>query len=455
MKKSIFRDYDIRGLSGTDITAPDVQCIGFSFAQKVKKAGFDAIAVGMDVRESSKEFLMALIEGVTQAGVNVKNLSLVTTPMLYHFAISENIQNAVMVTASHNPKEFNGLKFLFNGKPFFGQDLLDLYSANNKFTAAPNSGNNETTSYKSKYLDALMSKFDFSQAKHSPKIIIDACSGSVCTLIKTITSKLPGDFHIINGEPDGSFPSHTPDPSSIENLSSLYSRVVSDGYDLGFAFDCDGDRIAVLDKSGSLLRGDQIAFLFAKYGKYKQGSNIVIDVRSSCKILTELEVLGFKPIISETGNPYVKEHMLSNKAPLGAELSGHIMFADWLNIDDALFAMLKFLEIIYKHGIAALKSIPPLYRSNDIKIECKNIDKNEFLEKIKDYLLTCKAQNFDILTIDGVKIKNEAGSISFRTSNTEEILSVVVEGNSNGELVALKKEANQIFEALNLEIFIA
>lgn len=455
MKKSIFRNYDIRGIVNQDINAADVQCLGYLFAREVAKNGFDTIAVGRDVRLSSKEFSLALIEGITQGAVNVIDFGELTTPMLYYATIKKEIHNCMMVTASHNPKEFNGLKLMLGDKQFFGDALQSLYKTHSIFRAEKNIGSVSTSDITSDYVKDLFEHFDFSNPQCFPKVIIDPGHGATCEIIKSVADSLPGKYSIINNTPDGNFPSHEPDPSSIRNLTSLYNKVILKDYDLGIAFDCDGDRIALLTNNGRLLRGDEILFFIANYLYPAEKQHIVVDTRCSYRLTNMLQEKGFIIDTEKTGNPYIKQGMYAKDALLGAELSGHIMFKDWFNLDDGIFAMLAIINIISKKNLDTLSKIPEVYRTNDIKIKCRNLHKHALNDLLRDFFINNKKNFIDVIITDGIKIMNSNGSISFRPSNSEDIFTIVIEGNTKEELVPLKQYVNSVFEELKLDVTIA
>lgn len=449
MRKTVFRDYDIRGIVGSELTAADIQLLGHNFAQEVKKLGQSKIAVGRDVRLSSGDFSIALIEGITMSGVCVVDFGIITTPALYYLTTKQGIKNAAMVTASHNPKEYNGLKLMLDGSPLFGENLNKLYS-NKKFQFIKNSETANTSIHSiDPYSSDLLSAFDFSNSKHKLKIAIDLGNGAMCEIMKQVVKSLPTNCSIINDSPNGSFPSHDPDISDSSNLTELYKTIARNSCDLGFAFDCDGDRIAILRSSGALLRGDEILYLIASNAKNRDGT-IVVDIKTSFRIISELKKLGYNIIVSRTGNPYIKKSMNENNATFGAELSGHIMFRKWLNIDDAAFAMFSVLKILSSRGLSILNKIPQLYRTNEIKIVCK--DKILTQTILNDYIQSNKMDSDIISLLDGIKLQNKLGTILIRTANSEDILSLIIEGNSRDSLASLRSYANEIFAKLNLDV---
>lgn len=454
MNKDIFRQYDIRGIVGQNLISSDVQHIGYNFSQFLKKNNQSKVAIGRDIRESSEDFTIALTEGLLQGGVNVIDFGVLTTPMLYYATIKKKIKNAVMITASHNTKEFNGLKFLMNNKPIFARKLLNLYDSNPLFIVKDKSGTYSKDNIFNEYLSEILSKFDFSNITKPLKVIIDPGNGTTALFLKEITSNIPGIYSFINNVPNGSFPNRDPDPSKPKNLIDLYKKISNDNLELGIAFDCDGDRISIMDNHGNLIRGDQILYLLTTQ-ENNSNINIVIDSKASNKITEVLSKLGYNVIISRTGNPYIKAEMLKNNAFIGGELSGHIIYSEWFNIDDAFFAMLKLINIISQKGIEVLNTVPELFRIHDFQITCSNIDKKKFLSQIKRYLKKIKIDYEKININEGIKIQNENGIIIYRIANTEDIITISIEGYKKEDIIELKKLANYIFIGIKTNIVIA
>ena len=317
---SIIRSYDIRGIFNKTLFEKDAKVIGQLFGLEVGKN--KKINVGYDGRKSSEPLKDSLIEGILESGADVCEIGLVPTPLLYFSTISNNSRGGIMVTGSHNPKNYNGFKLILDGLPFYGEDLINLKKRAQNFVLEKSIGKREKVNFESEYLKNIFN--NFSQGRKL-NIVWDSGNGSAGKVMEEISRKIKGQQILLFKEIDGNFPNHHPDPSDPENLVQCIAEIKKNNFDLGIAFDGDGDRIGVIDDKGRIIAGDILLLILSK-SLVKKNSTIIGDVKCSQVLFDEIENLGGKPIISQTGHSHVKINMKKHDADLAGEMSGHIFF---------------------------------------------------------------------------------------------------------------------------------
>lgn len=431
MKKKIFREYDVRGIVGKDFTISDVTQLGKAFASHVTENIGPQIVFGRDGRLSSPALATAFQEGLISSGVTVTNLGVVPTPLLYFAAHHLKSHGAVMITGSHNPPEYNGFKIMVGGKPFCGQNLQLLYerflSGNFK---QDTDGSLKISDWSEKYLDFLLKDFQTHYGSSSLKIAWDSGNGAAGEIVSRLLQRLPGTHFHINGEINGHFPSHHPDPTDPKNMKQLLALVQKEGCHFGIGFDGDGDRICVIDPKGRLVWGDQLMSIFAEEVLATHpGASILADVKSSSHLFKSIERLGGKPILCKTGHSQIKIKMKELNSPLAGEMSGHIMFADRaFGFDDAIYAAIRLIGIFSKKTISFeewLNQQPQSFKTKELHIPSDH--KFQCVERVKN-LLRKEGKAFS--DIDGVRLENEFGWWLIRASNTQEIIVIRIEADS-------------------------
>lgn len=442
----IVREYDIRGVFSKQLFAEDAEIIGKALGSKALINGSNVINLGCDGRKSSPILKERMIEAILSTGCNVNDVGLVPSPVLYFSTYALNIDYGIIITASHNPKEYNGFKILSQKEKFYGKDLLSFAEFANAGDFKEGNGKLSKLNILPEYFKKLKNEL-VNINLTGKKIAWDPACGAGAQVISDFTKDIDGDHYVINSIIDGDFPAHEPDPTIEENLKQLRDIVQKNNCDLGIAFDGDADRIGVIDSEGEVLWGDQLVTLFAKdILKKSPGAKIIADVKAS-KIFKE-KIREYKgvPIIWKTGHSLIKAKMQEEKALLAGEMSGHIFFNDGDNYgyDDGLYAAIRLIKIICQENISIAdfrKSLPVTYASKEEKIACADKVKFKIIEKIKA-LLTEK--NIEFSEIDGVRVDDEAGWWLIRASNTSPNLTTRCEADSKENLDKLKGDIKEI-----------
>ena len=446
INKYIFREYDIRGVYPKDINESLAYLLGKAFATKLKKLGKDTTLVGYDNRYSSPNLEKELVKGITECGVNVVRLGLVTTPMYYYGWDYLNIKSGIMITASHNPKDENGFKFSYNGiNNAYGTSSLELYQMiiNKDFSEESNKGEVKTVDVKKDYINMITSNIHL--GNHKLKVIYDCGNGTTSIVADEIFNTFKDKLELtpLFNVSDSNFPNHHPDPAVEENLSILKQKVKELHADVGIAFDGDGDRVGVIDNEGNFLTIDKFMILIWRQLSLKKdiAKKTFYDVKCSLALKEELDKLNIENEFYRTGNSYTKEKSYKGNYPFAGELSGHVYFRDKFNgYDDGIYAGLRLIEILSntKHSITELLQNIPLYNSTpEIKIKTPDDIKFQVVEKVKKY---CQEKNYHILLIDGVKVIFNDGSALVRASNTGPNITARFEAKEKKRLEEIKEE---------------
>ncbi|MDE3060125.1 MAG: phosphomannomutase/phosphoglucomutase [Pseudomonadota bacterium] len=418
----IFREYDIRGVAGKTLQPADAYLIGRAFAAKaaaVQPGGF--VCVGRDGRLSSPELAGALCEGICDSGMNVIDIGVGPTPMLYFAAHTLKAAGGIMITGSHNPPEYNGFKCVLGGKPFYGEAIQALRAAADAGEFPRGKGNIQARDVRQAYIDTLNHAYDGTRPL---KAAWDAGNGATGEIMAALCKRLPGQHTTLNAEIDGTFPAHHPDPTLPETLEQLIEAVTGQKLDIGIAFDGDGDRIGVIDDEGGILWGDQLLMLYgADILKEKPGALIIADVKASGALFEEIERLGGTPLMWKTGHSLIKSKMAETGAPLAGEMSGHIFFADkYYGYDDALYAAVRLLGLLSRSGkkLSDLcKALPKRVNTPEIRFDCDDARKFTVIAEVKARLVKAGARFSDV---DGMRVTTPDGWWLLRASNTQPVL---------------------------------
>jgi phosphomannomutase len=447
LRDDIFRAYDVRGIYGSDFVEEDARLIGLAFATYLGGEG-KSIAVGWDVRKSSKSLAEALIDGINSTGANVFSLGLVPTPMVYFAVAQRNLEGGVIITASHNPPEWNGFKLCRENAKLcgFGTGLEQVKKIidEKSWKTAPkgfvkNIGEEILKDYEEYLLKVFGSRIGGLRA------LIDPGNGSCSRIGCRILRKFGLNIDSINDYPDGSFPSRSPEPTE-ESLNTLRSMVRENSYDFGVGYDGDCDRALFIDDNGNVMRGDIVLTLFVKHFlKNKPGERIVHDV--SCSKLVE-EVCrenGVIPVVSRVGHTFILEKMLSEKARFGGEISSHLYFGEIYGLDDAIFATLKIAELLSLTGRRLSQLIGELPRYEFFKRDYEVPDEIKF-QLIRDLTFLFEKAGHEIMTLDGVKVELEEGWFILRASNTLPQVKLIAEARSRQALEEIVSYAERRFK---------
>ena len=435
---TIFREYDIRGVVGQSLHPQDAYMIARAFATKASAPGA-FICVGYDGRLSSPEMKDAVIRGIADSGVNVVDIGLGPTPMLYFAAYTMKAAGAIMVTGSHNPPDHNGFKFVLDSAPFFGVDIQELYTIAEGGEFTEGKGTIEQRDVRDAYIDKLVGAYD---GVRPLNVAWDAGNGATGEIMTAICDRFPGMHALLNARIDGTFPSHHPDPTVPENLQQLIATVRNTGLDAGIAFDGDGDRVGVVDDEGEILWGDQLLMLYAAdLLARKPGATIIADVKASGALFEEIERLGGVPLMWKTGHSLIKSKMAETGAPLAGEMSGHMFFADkYYGYDDGLYAAVRLLGLLSRSGkkLSDLrKALPQRVNTPEMRMACEEARKFAVIDEIKARLVKDGA---DFIDIDGVRVNTPDGWWLARASNTQPVLVARCEGVDEAGLERLKSD---------------
>jgi phosphomannomutase/phosphoglucomutase len=436
----IFRAYDIRGVYGNDLTPELALGIGKAFGTFL--GGRGDVVVGHDVRLSCGVLKRSFVAGLLSTGCNCVDIGLVSTPVLYFASIHYGKRAGVMITASHNPPEYNGFKFC-NGGISYSYDTalgeLERILETKDFRLAPWSelGTISRQEVLEDYSNFLADKF---RLEKKVKVVIDVGNGS-CGFLKGIFEKVGCEVSMLYPGPDGRFPNHIPDPLREETLADLRKEVLRSKADLGMAFDGDGDRVGFIDEKGRVVRGDHAFILFARdVLRRRPGSKIIFNVLSSRALSEDVLSHGGIPIMSRVGHSYIHELLLEEKASLAGEVSGHFYFADdYYGFDDGAFAGLRMVEILSRSSLTLsqiVEGLPSYFTSPEIRVKCSDDRKFEIVNKLKGSFL---ARGYRIIDIDGVRIEFDEGWGLVRASNTEPALVLRFEATSEEKLSEIRR----------------
>lgn len=448
LNKTIFREYDIRGEYKTQIDEDTAYTIGLAYGSKIKSLGKDSCVIGHDNRLSGENLTKALMEGVTEAGVNIKYLGLVTTPMYYFGCLHLGIDTGIMVTASHNPVQDNGFKIAIeNYDNACGESVEELYNIAVKGIFSSGKGQIENVDIKNEYVERMLRDIKLDKRL---KVVVDPANATTCVVVHDIFDKLNAEVIYINDVSDGSFPSHHPDPSVQSNMVQLQEKVLEVGADLGIGFDGDGDRLGIIDELGNFVNIDTfMAIVWNDIMPHVENKNALFDVKCSKQLEDEIVRLGGNPIIYRTGNSYQKNKIKELDLAFGGELSGHVFFRDrWEGFDSGIYASIRLMEIVSRKGkLSSLyDNFPKYYSTPEIKVATKEETKFKIVDEIKKY---CQENNINMITIDGVRAQYDDGWALVRASNTGPNLTMRFEAKSEERLEELKSEYTNLVDKFN------
>ena len=449
---TVLREYDIRGIIGETLGPDDARAIGRGFASLLREAGGKTVAVGYDGRVSSPMLEHALIEGLTASGCDVVRIGMGATPMLYYAEASQDdVDGGIQITGSHNPANYNGFKMVFEGRPFFGDDIKTIGELAAAGDWADGAGSVETREIEDAYIDRLLEGLNGIDpaALAELKIGWDAGNGAAGPALEKLAAKLPGEHHLLYTEVDGNFPNHHPDPTVEGNLADLKALVADKNLDFGVAFDGDGDRIGAIDGKGRVIWGDQLLSIFAEDVLSRHpGATIIADVKASRALFDRVAELGGKPLMWKTGHSLVKSKMKETGSPLGGEMSGHIFIADnYYGFDDALYGAIRLIAASARLGKSVTQlrgEMPAMVNTPELRFQVDESRKFAAIDEVKARLSGTDA---DVNSTDGVRVNTPDGWWLLRASNTQDVL--VARAESDDE-AGLDRLVAQIDEQLAL-----
>jgi phosphomannomutase/phosphoglucomutase len=442
MDQNIFREYDIRGIVGDQLTNETVSTLARAIGTFFVSNNARRIAVGYDARESSPVFCDLLTRGFGSCGIDVVQIGMVPTPVLYHTVFTKSVDGGVMVTGSHNPPDHNGFKICLGKDTLFGPQIQEIRKialgksdAFTRFAGAVDFQGEITPKgvTLTEYITDVTARIRM--GPHKLRVVVDGGNGMGGVTAVPVFENLGADLIKLYTEPDSQFPNHHPDPTVTENLLDTIEAVTAYEADIGIAFDGDGDRIGVVDETGRIIWGDELMVLFSRsILAQKPGSTIIAEVKCSQRLFDDIEQHGGRPVMWKAGHSLIKAKMKETRAALAGEMSGHIFFADrYYGYDDATYAGARVLEILSntdKTLSELLADLPPTFSTPELRVPCADDAKFEIVAKIAAEF----SKTHKVITIDGARIIFEHGWGLVRASNTQAILVLRFEARSKEQL---------------------
>ena len=442
LDRGIFRQYDIRGIVGTDLTADVARAIGRGFAMLMGPAAREKpVAVGRDNRPSGRMLRDGLVAGLREGGADVVDIGEVPTPALYWSLHHLPVSGGIQITGSHNPPEYNGFKLCLGHDSVYGERIQELY----RLACSPAAASVRATSVRSeqildRYIEDLVAR---TGALARPlRVVIDCGNGAASLSAPTFFERLGVHATCLFCESDGTFPNHHPDPTVVENLEDVIGAVRAQNADIGIAFDGDADRIGVVDAGGRIIWGDHLLILYARdvLARTGQGQPIIFDVKCSQALPEEITRAGGRPVMWKTGHSLIKEKMKELGAPIAGEMSGHMFFTEgFYGHDDALYAAGRILRILAASGTSLremLAGVPVFVSTPEIRVDCDDARKFDIVaDAVRHFRRT-----HDVIDVDGARVLFGDGWGLVRASNTQPILVLRFEARTERDLAVIRAE---------------
>jgi len=449
-KPSIFREYDIRGIADEELLDADVELLGQALGTYLIRHSGRTICLGRDCRLSSDRIHDALLKGLLASGANVLDAGIGPTPLLYYSVVHFEAAGGIMITGSHNPPEYNGIKTVCGSGTLHGEEIqqvLKLIQGNDFERGA---GTVKDIDAATPYVEEIASQFQFARRV---KVVVDAGNGTGGPVFHRILEKLNVEPVELFFEMDGRFPNHHPDPTVPENLRDLAKTVRKEKAEFGIAFDGDADRIGALDESGNVIYGDMLLLIFGReILTRKPGATFIGEVKCSQVMYDKLAELGGNPIMYKTGHSLIKAKMKQAHAELAGEMSGHMFFADrYYGFDDALYAACRLIEIVAKSGkplSAQLEGVPKTVSTPELRVDCADDKKFLVVEKVAEIV----RKRHQVIDVDGVRVPFAHGWGLVRASNTQPVLVMRFEATSEKLLNEYRSEIEEIVEQAKKEV---
>jgi phosphomannomutase/phosphoglucomutase len=434
MNPSVFREYDIRGLADKDFDKDFALLLGKVHGTMIARRGGKRVTVGRDCRTTSDSYAEAVIAGMASAGLQVYDIGICPTPLLYYSLFHLDVDGGIQITASHNPSEYNGFKICLGKDTLYGEQIQKIRSKmeRNEFCEKPG-GTIARYEIVPPYHQQLLS--DVPKLARPLKVVVDAGSGVGGPVAPPIFKQLGCQVWEIACVPDASFPYHHPDPTVPENLEMLIEKVKQEKADLGIAYDGDADRIGAVDERGQILWGDELLILFSR-DVLKRNPNAVIisEVKCSQRLYDDIAKNGGKPIMWKAGHSLLKAKMKETHALLAGEMSGHMFFKErYFGYDDAIYASLRLLEILANSGkplSALLADLPKSVSTPEIRVDCPDDKKFAIAARATEYF----RQHYNVIDVDGARVQFPEGWGLIRASNTQPALVLRFEAQSEAKL---------------------
>jgi phosphomannomutase/phosphoglucomutase len=453
--QSIFREYDIRGIVPEQINDHSIKAIASAIAKKCHDEKVNELALGRDGRLSGKKILQSLSKELQLLGINIVNLGVITSPLLYFAAKKLKSKSGVMITGSHNPKNYNGFKIVINDSPVSGIEILGFVTSEINYSKDPG-----IETIKDDLMDEYIKEVTSQASKQIKKIkvVVDCGNGSAGKIAPKLMRALGYEVVELFCEIDGNFPNHHPDPGKEENLQDLIKSVKDEGADIGIAFDGDGDRLGVISNLGEIIYPDQLMMIFSRAVlENREGKEIIFDVKCSNILAKIISEAGGIPVMSPTGHFHIKNALKQTNAPLAGEMSGHIFFNDqWYGFDDGHYSAFRLIEIM-KNSESSLGSLfqnlPKVCSTPELNIR---VDEDKKFQLVEDFVLKSNFDDAEKITIDGLRVNFDDGWGLLRASNTTPKLVLRFEAVTPKRLNEIKNlflnQLKRIDESINIEL---
>jgi len=444
LKPTIFREYDIRGVADTELLSSDIVDLGRGLGTLLQRKSGRSITLGRDCRLSSPRLRDALLEGLVDSGCEVTDIGVVPTPLLYFSAVHLEADGAVMITGSHNPSEFNGFKTVCGAGTLHGETIQEVRQIIEARDFLHGHGSHDDMDVIPAYLDQVAPQFEFARRV---KVVLDAGNGTAGPVVHRLFERLNCEVTELFFPMDGHFPNHHPDPTVPANLKHLQDAVRAQKAELGIAFDGDSDRIGAVDENGEVIYGDMLLLIFGReILTRKPGATFIGEVKCSQLLYDELKRLGGNPVMYKTGHSLIKAKMKEEHAELAGEMSGHMFFADrYFGYDDAIYAACRLIEIVARSGrplSAQFTGLPKLVSTPEIRVDCPDEVKFQVVERVAASF----KKTHKVIDIDGVRVLFEHGWGLLRASNTQPVLVMRFEAESEEWLKKYQREVEAVLE---------
>ena len=446
VNSKVFRAYDVRGVVGKELSDELIEKLGKAIGTKLKRNNLNSLNICRDGRLSGLHISKLFTKGLLSTGCDVYNLDLGPTPLLYFSTFKSSIKNGVMITGSHNPKDYNGFKIVFDQKPLSGESISEIKDLIENEDFISGEGIEIKTPMLESYKKEIKTKINLNK---NLKVVLDCGNGVGGSIAPTLFKDLGIELIELYSEVDGNFPNHHPDPSNPKNLKDLINKVCEINADLGIALDGDADRLGVVDNLGKIIYPDQYMSLLAdQVLKKNPGRKVVFDVKCSSKLKESIIKSKGIPVMTRTGHSFIKKEILNQNAILGGEMSGHIFYNDdWYGFDDGIYSALRLIEIISESKSSSseiFNKFPQLFNTPEINLSTTDDRKFKIIERLKKEF---EFNGFEKVLIDGIRLENDTSWGLARASNTTPSLVFRFEGES-------KEALQEIIEVFQKALFV-
>ncbi|MFL5464144.1 MAG: phosphomannomutase/phosphoglucomutase [Gemmatimonadaceae bacterium] len=441
LSRAIFREYDIRGVAGKDLTEDVATAVAGAYAAFLAEKGVKgALAVGRDNRPSGEALHRALVSGLLAAGIDIIDIGIVPTPLAYWSQHNLDVVGGIQITGSHNPPEYNGFKLGLGTNSIYGADIQHIYELATAAKFPRGKGTKRSEAIIDRYVDDMAKRVG--KLSRKLKVILDCGNGAGSLVAPKLFPKLGIEPTCLFCESDGTFPNHHPDPTVPKNVADLIAAVRKDHADIGIAFDGDADRIGVIDDAGEIIWGDYLLIVYARdvLARTGKGQSIVFDVKASQALSEAVEKAGGVPVMWKTGHSLIEEKMHATHAPVGGEMSGHMFFSEgFYGFDDALYGAARLLQIVADSGKSIrelLADVPRFVSTPEIRVDCPDDKKFGIVDEATKYY----SSRYKVITVDGVRVLFGDGWGLIRASNTQPVLVMRFEARTKEQLEKIQSE---------------